>query len=235
MENRSWLVDSFTYDTYCQGQGVPYRREVTPISLKGILCCHRRPFLAHNFVTSGPRCPWTPGFTAPGLGAPKDPPQMGRKGRSGVIEGRAGQGVHFIAVKSTHRWKGCLQMTPTRTRTRARKMLAGSVKEDTSCGSNDLQTNTLEGLTAKDWKEVLKLKETITKIDVVKKSGNFENNRAWWNQNLQTESSFIGGRVCSSSDTKSKMSSLLCWISVLKECSDYSQVTESYDKEEVKI
>ena len=69
-------------------------------------------------------------------------------------------------------------MTPTRTRTRAPKMLAGSVKEDTLCGSNDLQTNTLEGFNSKRLKGSVEAKGNHNENQCCEKSGNFENNRA---------------------------------------------------------
>ena len=121
-KNRSWPVDSLTYATYLSAAGsrCPAHKRgdpspskefsaVTVMSLPCTQFCHvRSPVsLDTQFYST-----WTPG------GPPKDPPQMvGRKGRDGVIELRGGvQGVHFIAaVKSTHQWKGCLQMTPTRT------------------------------------------------------------------------------------------------------------------------
>ena len=90
MENRSRLVGSLTYDTYFQGQSVSHRREVTPS--KEFSAVTAVPSL--RTILSRP-VPGVPGFTAPGLGAPKDPPQMGRKGRGGVIEGRGGAGCPF--------------------------------------------------------------------------------------------------------------------------------------------
>ena len=141
MENRSRLVGSLTYDTYFQGQGVSHRREVT--SSKEFSAVTAVPSL--RTILSRP-VPGLPGFTAPGLGAPKDPPQMGRKGRGGVIEGRGGAGCPFHC---------CQIHSPVK-----RMSSDDTDKNPHTCSENvgrigerrhlKLSANTLEGLTAKN-------------------------------------------------------------------------------------
>ena len=127
MENRSRLVGSLTYDTYFQGQSVSHRREVTPS--KEFSAVTVVPSL--HTILSRP-VPGLPGFTAPGLGAPKDPPQMGRKGRGGVIEGRGGAGCPFHCCRIHSPVKRMSSDdTDKATCTRAHKMLSAAVRENT--------------------------------------------------------------------------------------------------------
>ena len=99
MENRSWLVDSLTYDTYCQGQGVPHTRERNPSPSKEFSAVTAVPSL--HTILSRP-VPGVPGHPVlqhlVWVGCPKDPPQMDRKGR--VIEGRGGRGRVSISLLS---------------------------------------------------------------------------------------------------------------------------------------
>ena len=138
-----------------------------PVSPPWPQFCHVRSTLVS--LDSGHR---VPGHQVLQHLASKRPPSVGQEGAGPGDRGEGrGAGVRFIAsVKSTHRWKGCLQMTPTRTRTHVLgKCWQDRWKKIPLVAQMICKQTHWRGLTAKDWKEVLKLKETITKIDVVKK------------------------------------------------------------------